>query len=213
MATKGYTKVSNSIIFDHNLSIEALGLYVKIAHYNNIPGFKLNKDFIKRLSGYGDTAFRRVWKELKEKGIIEQTLTNVGGRFGAEYSVKTKIEEYVAPVEKVQEVEQDQEEDTEEVKEIKEETSFTSVQAKELLNSTDVNSIIKYFRYVKAKGSEVIDRFAYTRKLILNKVDIVKSAATKKFSSFNNYEQRIYDYNKLEDAFMGFCELSEAYQY
>lgn len=204
MATKGFTKISNSIIFDKNLSIEATGLYIKIVHYNAIPNFKLNRDFIKKLSGYGDTAFRRVWKELKDKGVIHQISFKENGRFGAEYIVNTStlLNETKDDAEHLDEVP----EDNEEIISIKNETNFNSKQANDLLKIADVKTIIKYCKYVASKGAEVKNKFAYTRKLIVDKVQIVKDKVT----GWSNYDQRTYDFSKLESAIYGECSLSEA---
>lgn len=204
MATKGFTKISNSIMIDYALSIEALGLYTKIVHYNAIPDFKLNREFIKRLSGYGDTAFRRVWKELKDKGVIQQISFKENGRFRVEYTVNTLtlLDEAKKEDEQLEEVP----EDNEEIKEIKNKTGFNGKEANDLLKIADVKTIIKYCKYVASKGAEVKNRFAYTRKLIVDKVHIVKEKVT----GWNNYDQRNYDFNKLESAIYGECSLSEA---
>ena len=102
MATKGFTKINNSIIFDLNLSLEALGLYAKLQYLSTIDNFSIHREHIKSISGYGETAFRRVWKELKDKGILIENKTSNKGRYEYMYTLKnneaaTKV---VAPVKK-----------------------------------------------------------------------------------------------------------------
>lgn len=203
MVTKGFTKISNSVMLDYNLSIEALGLYVKIVYYNAIPNFKLNREFIKKLSGYGDTAFRRVWKELKDKGVINQIKTIESGRFGAEYILNTTI---LIDEPKEQDETAEEIKDTEDIKEIKNETNFNSKQANDLLKISDVRTIINYFRYVKSKGKEVKNLFAYTKKLIVDRID-VKQKNIKKVG-WSNYDQRDYtkeDWINIENKLLGWA--------
>ncbi|MCT8975472.1 hypothetical protein N4T77_02560 [Clostridium sp. CX1] len=103
MATKGFTKINNSIIFDANLSLEAIGLYAKLQYLSTIKNFSIKRDYIKSISGYGETAFRRVWKELKDKCVLVESKTRNKGRYEYVYSVKTDLvedkAEITAPVE------------------------------------------------------------------------------------------------------------------
>lgn len=68
--TNGKTFLENTIIFDKGLSLEAIGLYAIIKHYSTISDFQIRRDHIKSVSGYGETAFRRVWKELKDTNLL-----------------------------------------------------------------------------------------------------------------------------------------------
>ena len=68
--TKGNTYLENTILFDKKLSLEGIGLYAILKHYSTIPNFQIQREHIKLISGYGETAFRRVWKELKEANLL-----------------------------------------------------------------------------------------------------------------------------------------------
>lgn len=234
MATKGFTKIDNSIIFDSNLSLEAIGLYVKLKYLSSIPDFKIKRDHIKSISGYGETAFRRVWKELKDKEILIENKLRVSGRYEFIFTLKNSevskkksknlIEEELkkpkdsdgnTPLEGQLSIDDVLEEiSLDKIQLVTNETEFNEKQVKELLRVADVRTIINYFRYVKSKGEEIKNIFSYTKKLIVDKIDIVKHKATNKFSSFNNYQQREYtkeQFISMEWKLLGWGEPSEVY--
>lgn len=77
----GYSQIDNSILLNKNLSLEAKGLYSIIKHFSTIPGFKIKRSHILQMSGYGEKAFRRVWKELKTFGLLVESKTRQGSKW------------------------------------------------------------------------------------------------------------------------------------
>jgi hypothetical protein len=226
MTTKGFTKIDNLIIFDRDLSLEALGLYVKVQHLASIDNFKIQRNYIKSISGYGETAFRRVWKELKEKGILLETKTTNKGRYEYSYTLKANhitakvtalVEENIKHVDSdgntpitgqvslddVLEVEKEEvpEELEENIKAILEATGLNKLQAEELLkeSSNDLNKVIDCYKYATSQ-SDVKNTFNYTKWAIKNnKLFNTSTVVTeRKKTNFTDYEQRVYDYDKLE---------------
>lgn len=210
MATKGFTKISNSIIFDSNLSLEALGLYIKLQHLSTIENFSIRREHIKSISGYGETAFRRVWKELKDKGILVATKIRIKGKFEYIFNLssnqnKTKANESMDKQTDVDEIVHESVKVTKEnIVEVKEATGFTDSESIELLKlvKNDVHKIIEYYQYtLRQKGVKNI--FAYTKSCIVNKVCIPKeNFSDYKELKFNNFTGRKYDFDKLENALL-----------
>lgn len=226
MATKGFTKIDNSIIFNSDLSLEALGLYIKLKHLSTIDNFSIRRDYIKSISGYGETAFRRVWKELKDKGVLIETKSRNKGRYEYTYEVKTNenkkapaksqkpvdsdghapvegqvhIEDVIEPTdhEKV-----DQEPRTKEIMKVVDETGFNAEQSKELLKvaNNDAVKVIQCYRYALSQKN-VRNIFNYTIWAIKNNFKEGDVVINHKVSTFNNFSQRIYDFNKLERALL-----------
>ena len=227
MATKGFTKINNSIIFDTDLSLEALGLYIKLQHLSTIDNFSIKRDYIKSISGYGETAFRRVWKELKDKGVLIETKTSIKGRYEYMYTLKTYegATREVAPVKKKKSKHVDSNGDApldgqvhiddvlgvdkqevtvkEEIQVVAEVTGLKDIEAAELLKvaNNDVTKVIECHKYTVAQ-SGVKNIFSYTKWAIKNN-KVLKS--TKEYhtkGSFNDYHQRTYDFDKLERALL-----------
>lgn len=86
-------------------------------------------------------------------------------------------------------------------------TGFNKKQAYELLNVADnkIEKIVQAFEYSKSKGKV---GFAYVRWCIKN-LDVSKlvkrDTKVEKFK-FNNFDQRKYDYDKLENSLLGWEE-------
>lgn len=228
MATKGFTKVDNLILLDSALSLEAKGLYAILKHLSAIPNFSIRRDYVKSISGYGETAFRRVWKELKDEGMLLETKSRVKGRYVYTYILKTDKSEATtvanAPVEEkktkpvdsdgnipldgqvnIDEVigahQQEISEANEKVTEVVRATGFNDSQAKELLEltSNDVSKVIENHDYT-LKQKDVKNIFNYTRWVIANKINVQESNTIK--STFNNFKQRQYDFSKLKKALL-----------
>lgn len=87
--TNGKTFLENTIIFDKGLSLEAIGLYAILKHYSTISDFQIRRDHIKSISGYGETAFRRVWKELKDTSLLLENKKRINGKFEYEFTLST----------------------------------------------------------------------------------------------------------------------------
>lgn len=85
----GYSRIDNSILLNSNLSLEAKGLYSIIKHFSTIPGFKIKRSHILSISGYGEKAFRRVWKELKEFGLLVESKTRQGSKWIYSFTLGT----------------------------------------------------------------------------------------------------------------------------
>lgn len=192
----GFTKIENSILLNSSISLDAKGLFMVIKYYTSIPNFKLNREHIKTVSGLGEHAFRRVWKELKECGLLLENKSHNNGRIVYNYSIVTE------KVEAAKEVV----EASEEVKEIVENTGITEKESKQLLKVADVKTIIKYVRYVQAKGNKVKNLVAYAKELIINKVNIAADKVVQASKgSFSNYQQRDYSgqWESIENKLLG----------
>lgn len=217
--SNGFTKIDNSIIENENLSFDAKGIYMVISRYISIPNFKINKSHIKSVTGLGLIRFNRAWKELKEKGLLIQTKTSVNGRFEYAYSLGKAI----TPVEKVENIPEEEpqkpvdsnenkplagqiyiyevESETKDIDTVTKETGFNKTNAKELLKaaSNNILKIIQAYKYA-LQQSNVKNLFKYTLWCIKN--NICNKENKVKTSTFNDYEQRKYDYDKLEKALL-----------
>ncbi|MPQ32415.1 hypothetical protein E4V42_13335 [Clostridium estertheticum] len=228
MATKGFTKINNSIIFDLNLSCEAIGLYAKLQYLSTMDNFSIRREHIKSISGYGETAFRRVWKELKDKGVLIENKTSNKGRYEYIYTLKNNecVTKPVDPVKKkkpkhidsdgeapldgqihIDEVLGAEQQEVvtinEDVRAVVQVTGLKDAEVAELLKvaSNDVTKVIECHKY--SVGQEnVKDVFSYTKWAIKNNevLKCKKEYAAK--GTFNDYPQRIYDFDKLEKALL-----------
>jgi hypothetical protein len=194
MTTKGFTKINNSIAFDSDLSLEALGLYVKLQYLSTIDNFSIKRDYVKSISGYGETAFRRVWKELKDKCVLIESKTSTKGRYEYMYTLKTDegTAKVIAPVEKkkpkhvdsngdapldgqvhiqdILDAEQQQEVlAKEDIKVVEKVTGLNVEEVIELLEvaKNDANKVIECYRYTAAQEN-VLNIFNYTKWAIKN---------------------------------------------
>ena len=77
---KSFVMTDVDFLYDTSLSLEARSLYIIIKSLITIPNFKISREHIKKLSGRGETAFRRVWNELKEKGLLSYVKTKINGK-------------------------------------------------------------------------------------------------------------------------------------
>ncbi|KZL93578.1 hypothetical protein [Clostridium magnum] len=225
MTTKGFTKINNSIIFNADLSLEAIGLYVKLQYLSTIDNFSIKRDYIRSISGYGETAFRRVWKELKDKGVLIETKSRSKGRYEYKYTLKTdNTAKVTAPTEEKKPKHIDSDGNTpldgqvniddvigadqqekpvinKNTAEIVKATGFDDSQAKELLKLANNNEskVIESYNYT-LKQREVRNTFNYTKWVIANKINVQESNTVK--STFNNFKQRQYDFDRLKKALL-----------
>ena len=218
-----YTKIDNSVLLNENLSLEAKGLYSIIKYYSTIPGFSLNREHIKSISGYGETAFRRVWNELKEAGLLEHTKTRKNGRIHHVYTLVVSTVEKVTKKKTKENVkdhvplDSDGNEPIEgqvyidEVLErnielLKDETGLNKEECLKVLNESDNNiikvlekwSIVKKLNYKKPF-------YALIKAIKENWID-TKKEQKKRESKFFNFEEREYDYDYLEKVLLGEIE-------
>lgn len=231
MATKGFTKIDNSILFDLDLSTEAIVLYAKLQYFSSMKNFKINREHMKSVSGYGETVFRRAWKELKDKGLLIQNKTRNKGRYEYIYTLKTnelnvttkeekKAQKSVdsdgnAPLEgqvTINEVEQVENEapkgdeiTTENIMAVEEVTGLNSIESLELLKiaKNNVTKVIECYKYaLRQKGVKNI--VAYTKACIAKNINIPNKdyEDNAKVLMFNSYNQRQYDYDALERALL-----------
>ena len=189
MATNGFTKCYNSIIFDLDLSLEAIGLYAKLKRISIIENFKIKRDYVKFISGYGETAFRRVWKELKDKNVLIENKTRNKGRYEYEFYLADEIKNYNNE-EETKEVEKDKHVDSDgntpidgqiavedfanyNVKELEEKTSLKTNECIELLKCTgnDIKKVMDYYKYT-LKQKNVVNVFKYVRACVMKKFKI-----------------------------------------
>lgn len=214
--SNGFTKIDNSIIENENLSFDAKGIYMVISRYISIPNFKINKSHIKSVTGLGLIRFNRAWKELKENGLLIQTKRSVNGKF--EYTYSLGKEKSTAPVEnkpKEKPVDSDGNAPIEgqiyideviepvdkDVDIVTKETGFDKSNARELLKaaSNNILKIIQAYKYA-LQQSNVKNLFKYTLWCIKNNVCHKENRV--KTSTFNDYRQREYNYDKLERALL-----------
>lgn len=232
MATKGFTKINNSIIFDADLSLEAIGLYVKLQYLSNIDSFSIRRDHIKSISGYGETAFRRVWKELKDKGILIEIKARNKGKYEYVYTLKTDLSNNTAvttasieenktqhidsdgniPIEGQMDIddvlraEQKEPVVNENITEVVKTTGFNNSQVSELLEDADnnIDKVINGYKYTMCQKN-VKDIFAYTKWAIKNIKATFSSIERNEVtikSTFNHFKQRTYDFDKLQKALL-----------
>ncbi|MBW9157220.1 hypothetical protein [Clostridium tagluense] len=228
MVTKGFTKINNSIIFDEDLSLEALGLYAKLQYLSTIDNFSIHREHIKSISGYGETAFRRVWKELKSKGVLIENRTSNKGRYEYTYTLKNNeaATKGVAPVKKIKPKHVDSNGDApldgqvhiddvlevaeqqdvlvnEDIKIVAEITGLKDAEATQLLKvaNNDVAKVIEGHKYTTAQDN-VKDIFNYTKWAIKNSKVLKCTIPSAAKGTFNDYPQRIYDFDKLEKALL-----------
>ncbi|WP_410506326.1 hypothetical protein ACER0A_002295 [Haloimpatiens sp. FM7315] len=89
-----YTKIQNFVLFKAGLSSKAIVLYMKLLYLFNLEkNAKIDRMHFKYLSGYGETAFKKAWKELKTKGLVTQTKKRDCGKLTYEYYLKTSPHE------------------------------------------------------------------------------------------------------------------------
>ncbi|AVP64129.1 hypothetical protein C3B64_07610 [Clostridium botulinum] len=235
METKGFSQIDNKLIFDLGLTGNAFLLYAKIQYHSNKKNFKLNREHIKAISGYGETAFRKAWKELKDKGILVQTRKRVQGKFIYEYDLNFKVEpkkqkreevkkEQQKPVDSdgdvpmegqmyIYDVLEDIEEDTSQnISIVSKETGFNEKESYKLLEvaNNDVDKVLECYKYVLSQN-DVKNIFSYTKWSIRNNKTLNSVPASNvKVDKFNDYPQRDYNFASLEAALLG-CKVESLY--
>ncbi|APH19869.1 hypothetical protein [Clostridium botulinum] len=221
METKGFTQIDNKLIFDLDLSASAFFLYAKLQYFYNIDNFKLNREHIKSISKYGETAFRKAWKELKDKGILVQTRKRIQGKFIYEYDLNFKVESKKQQKEEVnKEKPVDSDGDVpmegqmyiydvlEDIKEdvsknisiLSKKTGFNEKESSKLLEvaNNDVIKVLECYKYVSSQ-KDVKNIFNYTKWSVINNKTLNSVLASNKVDRFNDFEQRNYDFKKLEN--------------
>lgn len=72
-----YTPVSTAALMDADLSLAAKGLYAMIRQRlllsSRVSGVTINREGLRRSSGLGECAFRKIWKELRQSGYLQLT--------------------------------------------------------------------------------------------------------------------------------------------
>lgn len=224
METKGFTQIDNRLMYDLDLSGNAFLLYAKIQHHASKKGFKLNREHIKSISGYGETAFRKAWKELKDKGILVQARKRVQGKFIYEYDLNFKVEskkqnnkdvksslikekpqkpvdsEGNAPIEGQMYIDDVLEDKEENITLVAKKTGFNNLQINELLKAAnnDVEKVLECYKYTLSQNN-IKNIFNYTKWSIRNNKTLNNVFASNKVDRFNDFEQRNYDFKKLEN--------------
>lgn len=208
---KGYAKIDNEIYLNPNISGPACKVYLIVKHYSTIPGFKIIREKIKAFSGFGETMFRRAWKELKELGLLLESKIVVNGRY--EWRYKLKGQEVNKKKEKVAALVEGKENlyAADDIQAVKNITNLSEEQCAELLKIAkgDIKKIEESYRYTSNK-SGVKSLYGYLKWVIkhLDLCNTVSSSINKIKSTFNNFSQRTYDFVKLENA----IHYGEAYE-
>lgn len=208
--TNGKTFLENTIIFDKGLSLEAIGLYAIIKHYSTISDFQIRREHIKSVSGYGETAFRRVWKELKDTNLLLEHKKRINGKFEYEFTLSTEECSTAKEIKKTKK-NQSKKEDfkildgqvTIKEAETKESTLEEEI-AKE--TSTPIKEVKEAVEY--AKDNNARDIKAYVKKCLENNWHKSKRTESNGINpfKFNNFEGRKYDYESLEAQLLGHKE-------
>lgn len=72
--TANFTPVSTAVLMDPRLSLSAKGLYALIRQRlllsRRVSGMTLSRESLRRSSGMGECAFRRIWRELRDTGYL-----------------------------------------------------------------------------------------------------------------------------------------------
>lgn len=221
--TNGKTFLENTIIFDKSLSLEAIGLYAILKHYSTISNFQIQRDHIKSVSGYGETAFRRVWKELKDSSILVENKTRIKGKFEYKFTLSTSDKTTKESNKPKKSSPKKKDEKSENVEVLEGQYSIddmligsteTPSQASEGKEVTLEDSIIEAtgctpevaqasVEYAKGKGVKNIKAYA----IASIKGGFTGSPASIKTEinplKFNNFEPREYDYDDLEKKLIG----------
>lgn len=224
--TNGKTFLENTIIFDKGLSLEAIGLYAILKHYSTISDFQIRRNHIKSVSGYGETSFRRVWKELKDSNLLLEHKKRINGKFEYEFTLSTSdraIKEDNTPKKSTPKKVKTEEKveilegqvSIDDMSSVDSENSLqTDVQASESKELTLEEEIVKEtsapIEEVKeaveyAKDNNARDITAYVKKCLENNWHKSKRAESKGINplKFNNFEARQYDYDSLESQLLG----------
>ena len=183
-----FTMCQNDIIrhVGEGMSAKALGVYMVIKYYINIPNFTLHKDHIQRVSGEGKKAFETVWKELKELGYIIQSKTKTSdGKWAYEYTLFSSREE----VEKNKKASTD----GQSVKALKE-----NIQSDNSIPQSDKKDTKKEKENLESiPNSEVVEV-------------IKKSCVNIKKEDLKYCEEEFTDINKLKEA-LTICEINNSH--
>ena len=210
--TNGKTFLENTIIFDKGLSLEAIGLYAIIKHYSTISDFQIRRDHIKSVSGYGETAFRRVWKELKDTNLLLEHKKRINGKFEYEFTLSTEECSTAKEIKKTKK-NQSKKEDFKildgqvTIEEALEEAKSKELTLEEELakeTSAPIEEVKEAVEY--AKDNNARDIKAYVKKCLDNNWHKqIKRAESNEINpfKFNNFKAREYDYDSLEAQLLG----------
>ncbi|EEP53130.1 helix-turn-helix domain-containing protein [Clostridium butyricum] len=220
--TKDYLKFRNSIKEDTNLNLEeSYLLEVLFDYYNTSCGYAFPpyEILMHDLKTKRRAKISKLLKSLEKKGYIS---INKKGKKNIYYILKylflnksnSKVKQkHNAPVDSNGNIPVEGQMHVEEIINTKEHeevikiTGFNKKQADELLKAADkkVDKIVQAFEYSKSKGKAV---FAYVRWCIKN-LDIASlikretNRVEKHKLKFYNFEQRHYNYDKLEKGLLG----------
>lgn len=224
--SKGFTQIDNTIL-DIGLSMEALGLYIQIKRHITKKNWEIKREYCKSISGMGETAFRRVWKELQDNGLLLSECTRVGGKFQYNFSLECSLnddkkEKASTTKQQAKKKDKDQAEKVEildgqvTVDEFLETQKSTDADTKE---PTDVEKVTNATGCTIEKAEEFLDYAIASKKN--NPVGFAIKAIEGNWNlknketngvnprSFNNFEGREYDYGRLEAMLLGYEDYNE----
>ncbi|HAT4258782.1 hypothetical protein [Clostridium perfringens] len=234
MKKNNFTMIDNSIL-DVGLSLEAIGLYVQIQRHATKTNWQIKRDFFKKVSGLGEVAFRRVWKELIDKGLLNRVIERIKGKFNYVFTLVTgekeankkadkgtKSNKKTLPKDSDGEVPLENqihmgEVLAEKVQETKPENveNENSIEDK-LIKETGANKerVTSAINYAKDKGAKNV--YFYALKTIENNWDkygITLSHIKSNKVNNANFTQREYDYDQLESELLGYSLEDECNDY
>lgn len=221
--SKGFTQIDNTIL-DMGLSMEALGLYIQIKRHITKKNWEIKREYCKSISGMGETAFRRVWKELQDNGLLLSECTRVGGKFQYNFSLKCSLNDdkkEKAPTTKApakKKVSKKKDKDQAEKVEILE-GQVTVEEVLEAQEPTDAEKVVNATGCTIEKAKEALEYAVASN--ANNPVGFAISAINGNWNlenketngvnpiKFNNFKGRDYDYDKLEAMLLGYEDYSE----
>ena len=177
MATKGFTKISNSVLFDLNLSANAFMIYSTLVNLSTRKNFIIKRDYVKHLVAMGEKSFAKAWKQLKDLGLLLMKRTREGKKWNYEFSLseKTSIEnknkkdgkkKNDAPIDSNGEKPLDSATpelqankvtpvDLKEIELISNETGLEKEKAEQLLKIAEPQKILEVYEYAKSRAKNL----------------------------------------------------------
>lgn len=173
---------------------------------------KLSRQSLMEYMNVSINTATKIFKELVESELIVEEATNVKKIAKKIYVCEVEGEVRTKSKEHEEEVDKNESEEVEKeiIEAVQTETGLTNEESRELLklSNNNIKEVLKYYRYT-LKQKDVKNIFNYTRMCIIKKFKIPEDIRNIK-GTFNRYEQRKYDFEKLENALFGECSLSEA---
>lgn len=216
--SKGFTQIDNTIL-DMGLSMEALGLYIQIKRHITKKNWEIKREYCKSISGMGETAFRRVWKELQDKELLLSECTRVSGKFQYSFSLKCSLKNNKKEEAPAKKTPVDSNGNVPICGQITVEEVLGTQKHTDTKNDTDAEKIVSATGCTIKKAEEVLEYAVVCKKdnpvgfaiSAINGNWNLKNKETNEVNprSFNNFEGRAYNYDTLEQMLLGYVEYDD----